>query len=225
MSKRAGGMTRSPHGEHQRRLLKGLESRWRHISPYGGCLLKKRGTSESRGAWRGDWELRDGFVVTTVSRTAADLLCDHVDGGHIAISSATRSPPAQSAWPDCASGSALTPTRLNPASCREGTKPVNPASRKAGTKPGSASMSEAGSHDHRRGDIGEVAGVRASRSSHEGHAASSRRAWSRQGDQAGGSGTDTSNRTACPCGSVPHRLRRVRFWSNRRGRKSTIGKR
>lgn len=35
----------------------------------------------SRGLDRSDWEVKDGFAVPTVSRTAADLLAAHTDGG------------------------------------------------------------------------------------------------------------------------------------------------
>ncbi len=44
-----------------------------------GTSIRRR----SRGLERDDWELKDGFAVTTVSRTTADLMSDHVDGGHI----------------------------------------------------------------------------------------------------------------------------------------------
>ena len=37
----------------------------------------------SGGLDRDDWEIKDGFAVATVSRTASDLLSAHVDGGHI----------------------------------------------------------------------------------------------------------------------------------------------
>ena len=53
-------------------------SRYR-IQPGHGVSVRRR----SRGLERGDWELKNGFAVTTVSRTAADLMSDHVDGGHI----------------------------------------------------------------------------------------------------------------------------------------------
>ena len=49
------------------------------IQPGHGTSVRRR----SRGLERGDWELKDGFAVTTVSRTTADLMSDHVDGGHI----------------------------------------------------------------------------------------------------------------------------------------------
>ena len=49
------------------------------IQPGRGVSVRRR----SRGLERGDWELKNGFAVTTVSRTAADLMSDHVDGGHI----------------------------------------------------------------------------------------------------------------------------------------------
>ena len=47
--------------------------------PGTGVSVRRR----SRGLKRDDWELKDGFAVTTVSRTVADLMSDHVDGGHI----------------------------------------------------------------------------------------------------------------------------------------------
>ena len=49
------------------------------IQPGHGTSVRRR----SRGLERDDWELKNGFAVTTVSRTAADLMSDHVDGGHI----------------------------------------------------------------------------------------------------------------------------------------------
>lgn len=47
--------------------------------PGTGVSVRRR----SRGLKRDDWELKDGFAVTTVSRTVADLMSDSVDGGHI----------------------------------------------------------------------------------------------------------------------------------------------
>ncbi len=35
------------------------------------------------GVPRADWEVKDGFAVTTVARTAVDLLAARTDGGHI----------------------------------------------------------------------------------------------------------------------------------------------
>ena len=35
------------------------------------------------GVPRADWEAKDGFAVTTVACTAADLLAAHADGGHL----------------------------------------------------------------------------------------------------------------------------------------------
>ena len=35
------------------------------------------------GVPRADWEAKDGFAVTTVACTAADLLAAHTDGGHL----------------------------------------------------------------------------------------------------------------------------------------------
>ena len=49
------------------------------IQPGHGTSVRRR----SRGLERGDWELKDGFAVTTVSRTTADVMSDHVDGAHI----------------------------------------------------------------------------------------------------------------------------------------------
>ena len=49
------------------------------IQPGHGTRVRRR----SRGLERTEWELKDGFAVTTVSRTTADLMSDHVDGGHI----------------------------------------------------------------------------------------------------------------------------------------------
>ena len=49
------------------------------IQPDRGTSVRRR----SRGLERDDWELKDGFAVTTVNRTAADLIADRVDGGHI----------------------------------------------------------------------------------------------------------------------------------------------
>lgn len=49
------------------------------IQPGKGVSVRRR----RRGLERDDWELKDGFVVTTVSRTVADLMSDRVDGGHI----------------------------------------------------------------------------------------------------------------------------------------------
>lgn len=49
------------------------------IQPGNGTSVRRR----SKGLRRGDWEIKNGFAVTTVSRTAADLMSDHVDGGHI----------------------------------------------------------------------------------------------------------------------------------------------
>ncbi len=49
------------------------------VQPGRGISVRRR----SRGLERDDWELKDGFAVTTVSRTAADLMSDRVDGGHI----------------------------------------------------------------------------------------------------------------------------------------------
>lgn len=49
------------------------------IQPGKGVNVRRR----TRGLGRDDWELKDGFAVTTVSRTVADLMNDRVDGGHI----------------------------------------------------------------------------------------------------------------------------------------------
>ena len=49
------------------------------IQPGRGTSVRRR----SRGLERDDWELKDGFAVTTVSRTASDLMSGRVDGGHI----------------------------------------------------------------------------------------------------------------------------------------------
>ncbi len=49
------------------------------IQPGRGTSVRRR----SGGLERDDWELKEGFAVTTVSRTAADLMSDRVDGGHI----------------------------------------------------------------------------------------------------------------------------------------------
>ncbi len=49
------------------------------IQPGHGTSVRLR----SRGLERGDWGLKDGFAVTSVGRTTADLMSDHVDGGHI----------------------------------------------------------------------------------------------------------------------------------------------
>ncbi len=49
------------------------------IQPGHGTRVRRR----SRGIERSEWELKDRFAVTTVSRTTADLMSDHVDGGHI----------------------------------------------------------------------------------------------------------------------------------------------
>ena len=49
------------------------------IQPGHGTSIRYR----SNRLERGDWELKDGFAVTTVSRTVADLMSSHVDGGHI----------------------------------------------------------------------------------------------------------------------------------------------
>ena len=51
----------------------------RRVQPGYGTRIRRR----SCGLERRDWELKDGFAVTTASRTAADLMNDHVDGGHI----------------------------------------------------------------------------------------------------------------------------------------------
>ena len=49
------------------------------LQPGVGTTVLRR----SRGLDRSDWEVRDGFAVTTVSRTASDLLAAHADGGHV----------------------------------------------------------------------------------------------------------------------------------------------
>lgn len=41
-------------------------------------ILRRR-----QGLDRSNWQVRNGFAVTTVSRTASDLLAAHADGGHI----------------------------------------------------------------------------------------------------------------------------------------------
>lgn len=51
----------------------------RRIQPSAGTTVSRR----SQGLDRSDWEARDGFAVTTVPRTAADLLAARVDGGHV----------------------------------------------------------------------------------------------------------------------------------------------
>ena len=37
----------------------------------------------SRGLRREEWTVHDGFAVTTPARTIADLVADHMDGGHV----------------------------------------------------------------------------------------------------------------------------------------------
>ncbi len=51
----------------------------RRLQPGVGTTVFRR----SRGLERADWEVKDGFAVTTVSRTASDLLADKTDGGHL----------------------------------------------------------------------------------------------------------------------------------------------
>lgn len=51
----------------------------RRIQPSVGTTVSRR----SQGIDRGDWEAKDGFAVTTVPRTATDLLAARVDGGHL----------------------------------------------------------------------------------------------------------------------------------------------
>ena len=51
----------------------------RRCQPAAGISMVRR----SRGLDRADWEVKHGFAVTTVGRTAADLLAAHTDGGHV----------------------------------------------------------------------------------------------------------------------------------------------
>lgn len=58
------------------------------LQPGNGVKVVRR----SKGLTRSEWVVRDGFAVTSVERTAADLFSSVTDGGHLGrfISDATR---------------------------------------------------------------------------------------------------------------------------------------
>ncbi len=51
----------------------------RRLQPGAGVTVLRR----SGGLQRADWQVKQGFAVTTVGRTAADLLAASADGGHV----------------------------------------------------------------------------------------------------------------------------------------------
>ncbi len=51
----------------------------RRLQPKADIRVRLR----SGGLERGEWNVRDGFAVTTPARTIADLAEDHMDGGHL----------------------------------------------------------------------------------------------------------------------------------------------
>lgn len=51
----------------------------RRLQTGEGTIVHRR----SKGLARIDWEVKDGFALTTVARTAVDLFAANIDGGHV----------------------------------------------------------------------------------------------------------------------------------------------